>query len=174
MAPSCPATPPCKVPGGSRCSPIRVGPPGSPSTPGPPAPWDTPQPRAVHPATRPVRGGSVGGRCELTRRSGREDVAAVLRVRNTAGREVGGRRSTAPGGNNGVGLTRIELVTSALSVLRSNQLSYSPANRTLTLHHPRTAADPVTRPEGRRLRTPPRSPRPPVPPPPPHRPRRGS
>jgi hypothetical protein len=34
-----------------------------------------------------------------------------------------------------VGLTRIELVTSALSVLRSNQLSYSPANRLLTLHH---------------------------------------
>src|SRR5665213_2687499 len=43
-----------------------------------------------------------------------------------------------------VGLTRIELVTSALSVLRSNQLSYSPANRLLTLHH----ADPGAEVEG--------------------------
>ncbi len=34
-----------------------------------------------------------------------------------------------------VGLARIELATSALSVLRSNQLSYSPANRCATLHH---------------------------------------
>src|ERR1035437_4392778 len=33
-----------------------------------------------------------------------------------------------------VGLGRIELPTSALSVLRSNQLSYSPANGIVTLH----------------------------------------
>ena len=44
-------------------------------------------------------------------------------------------------GKHRVGLTRIELVTSALSVLRSNQLSYSPANRFLTLHHGGPGAD---------------------------------
>ena len=33
-----------------------------------------------------------------------------------------------------MGLARIELATSALSVLRSNRLSYSPANRCTTLH----------------------------------------
>ena len=44
-----------------------------------------------------------------------------------------------------VGLTRIELVTSALSVLRSNRLSYSPANQSTTLHHGREVAGPGAR-----------------------------
>src|SRR5665213_3919275 len=41
-----------------------------------------------------------------------------------------------------VGLTRIELVTSALSVLRSNRLSYSPGdtNATPAIHLPGKAA----------------------------------
>jgi hypothetical protein len=41
----------------------------------------------------------------------------------------------------GVGLARIELATSALSVLRSNRLSYSPRGR-LRLHQPRGALSP--------------------------------
>ena len=36
-----------------------------------------------------------------------------------------------------MGLARIELATSALSVLRSNRLSYSPADRSTRLHHRR-------------------------------------
>ena len=58
---------------------------------------------------------------------------------------------------NGVGLAGIEPATSALSVLRSNQLSYSPGNRCTTLHHGCTAgqrtAGPFSRQADRSLRT---------------------
>src|SRR5664279_4726925 len=76
-----------------------------------------------------------------------------------------------------VGLARIELATSALSVLRSNQLSYSPGNRCTTLHQgPGTAADGThaagaQAPTGRWTSPPRPTPRPPAPPRPPRPPR---
>src|SRR5664280_1726380 len=79
-----------------------------------------------------------------------------------------------------VGLARIELATSALSVLRSNQLSYSPGNRCTTLHQgPGTAADGThaagaQAPTGRWTSPPRQTPRPPGPPRPPRPPRPAS
>ena len=79
-----------------------------------------------------------------------------------------------------VGLARIELATSALSVLRSNQLSYSPVNRCTTLHQGPGMAEGGSHAAGLRVPvgrwvSPPRPPpRPPVPPRPPRLPRQGS
>ena len=78
---------------------------------------------------------------------------------------------------NRVGLTRIELVTSAVSVLRSNQLSYSPADKSPTIHHPSVITEvdvPAQRTRRLRISLPLRPLRPPGPLLPLRRPRPGS